>query len=56
MDDRIWISAEDHGRLMTINLLPCSEDIEVMRSYTILEIMTMISNYELSMERSYAFL
>ena len=28
----------DHGRRMTINLLPFYEDIEVMRSYTLLEI------------------
>jgi len=28
----------DHGRRMTINLFPFYEDIEVKRSYTILEI------------------
>jgi len=28
----------DHGRRMTINLLPFDDDIEVMRSYTIVEI------------------
>jgi hypothetical protein len=44
----------DHGRRMTTNLLPFYEDIEVMRSYTILEITTLISNYELFMERRYA--
>jgi hypothetical protein len=44
----------DHGRRMAINLLPYYEDIEVMQSYTILEIMTLISNYEVAMERRYA--
>jgi hypothetical protein len=44
----------DHGRRMTINPLPFYEDIEVMRSYTIFEITTLISNYEFSMERRYA--
>jgi len=43
MDDRRWMTGDgsqemDHGRRMTINLLPFYEDIEVMRSYTILEI------------------
>jgi hypothetical protein len=28
----------NHGRRMTINLLPIHEDIEVIRSYTLLEI------------------
>jgi hypothetical protein len=35
----------DHGRRMTINLLPFHEDIEVMRSFTLLEITTLISIY-----------
>jgi hypothetical protein len=39
---------------MTINPLPIYEDIVIMRSYTILEITTSISNYEVSMERRYA--
>jgi len=39
---------------MTINLLHFYEDIQAMRSYTILEITTLNSNYELSMERRYA--
>jgi len=43
MDDRRWMTGYgsqemDHGRRMTINLLPFYEDIEVMRSYTIFEI------------------
>jgi len=59
MDDRRWMTGYgsqemDHGRRMAINLLPFYEDIEVMRSYTILEITTLISNYEFSMERRYA--
>jgi len=33
---------------MTINLLPFNEDIEVMRSYTLLEI-TLISSYGVTM-------
>jgi len=36
----------DHGRRMTMNLLPVYEDIQAMRSYTILEITTLNSNYE----------
>src|SRR5882757_5693373 len=35
----------DHGRRMPINLLPFYEDIEVMRSFTLLEITTLISYY-----------
>jgi hypothetical protein len=38
---------------MTINLLPFYEDIQAMRSYTILEIPTLNLNYEVSMERRY---
>jgi len=43
MDDRRWMTRDgsqemDHGRRMTINLLPFHEDIEVIRSYTLLEI------------------
>jgi hypothetical protein len=50
MDDRRRMTGEgsqemDHGRRMTINLLPFHEDIEVIRSYTLLEITTLISNY-----------
>jgi len=44
----------EHGRRMTINHLPFYEDIEVMRRYTILEITTLISNYEVTIERRYA--
>jgi hypothetical protein len=59
VDDRRWMTRDgsremDHRRRMTINLLPFYEDTEVMRSYTILEITTLISNYEFSMERRYA--
>jgi hypothetical protein len=43
----------EHGRQMTINLLPLYEDIEVMRRYTILEITTLISNYAVTIERRY---
>jgi hypothetical protein len=39
---------------MTINLLHFYEDIAVMRSYTILEITTLISSYEVTIERRYA--
>jgi hypothetical protein len=43
MDNRMWVTGDgsqemDHGRRMTINLLPFHEDIEVIRSYTLLEI------------------
>ena len=44
----------DHGRRMTINLLLFYEDVQAMPSYTILEIMTLKSNYKVSMERRYA--
>jgi len=44
----------DHGRRMTINLLPFYEDIAVIRSYTILEITTLISSYEITIEHRYA--
>ena len=51
VDDRRRMTGDgsqemDHGGRMTINLLPFYEDIAVMRSYTILEITTLISNYE----------
>jgi len=51
MDDRRWMTGDgsqemDHGRRLTFNPLPIYEDIEVMRSYTILEITTLISNYK----------
>jgi hypothetical protein len=50
VDDRRYMTGDgsremDHGRRMTINLLPLHEDIEVMRSFTFLEIMTLISIY-----------
>jgi hypothetical protein len=43
VDDRRWMTGDgpkemDHGRRMAINPLPLSEDIAVMRSYTIVEI------------------
>jgi len=43
VDDRRWMTGDrsqemEHGRRMTINLLPFYEDIAVMRSYTIVEI------------------
>ena len=58
MDDWRWMKGDrsqemDHVRRMTINLLPFYEDIEVMRSYTILEITTSISDYEVTIERRY---
>jgi hypothetical protein len=48
---RRWMTGDgsqemDHGRRMTMNLLPFYEDIQAMRSYTILEITTLNSNYE----------
>jgi len=39
---------------MATNPVPFYEDIEVMRSYTILEITTLISNYEVTLELRYA--
>jgi len=50
MDDRKWMTRGgwqemDHERRMTINLIPFHEDIEVMRSFTLLEITTLISTY-----------
>ena len=44
----------DHGRRMTINLLPSHEDIEVMRSYTILEITHFDFKLRSAIERRYA--
>ena len=44
----------DDGRRMAINPLPCYEDIEVMRSYTILEITTLISSYEVTIKHGFA--
>ena len=44
----------DHGRWMTINHLPFNNDFKVKRSYTMLEIKTLISNYKVSQERRYA--
>jgi len=35
----------NHGRRITMNLLPFREDIEVIRSFTLLEIPTLRSNY-----------
>jgi hypothetical protein len=46
----------DHGRRMTLNLLLLYEDIAVMRIYAMLEIITLISNYEFSTESRYACL
>jgi hypothetical protein len=59
VDDRRWMTGDGsqqmkHGRRMTINLLPFYEDIQAIRSYTILEITTLNSNYEVSMEHRYA--
>jgi hypothetical protein len=59
MDDRRWMRGDesqemDHGRRMTINPHPFYDDIEVMQSYTILKITTLISNYEVSKEHRYA--
>ena len=65
MDDRIWMDDHrwmtgdgsqemDHWRRMATNPVPFDEDIEVMRSYTILEITTLFSNYEVTLERRYA--
>jgi hypothetical protein len=56
---RRWMTGDgsqemDHGRRMTMNLLPFYEDSQAMRSYTILEITTLNSNYEVSMQRRYA--
>jgi len=56
---RRWMTGDgspemDHGRQMAINPLPFYEDIEVMRSHTILEITTLISSYEVPIERRYA--
>jgi len=43
MDDMRWMTGDgsqemDHERRMTVNLLPFHEDIEAIRSYTLLEI------------------
>jgi hypothetical protein len=43
MHDRRWMTGDesqemDRGRRMIVNLLPCYEENEVMRSYTIVEI------------------
>jgi len=59
MDDQRWMTGDgsqemDHWRRMATNPVPFYEDIEVMRSYTILEITTLISNYEVTLERRYA--
>jgi hypothetical protein len=54
MVNRRWLTG-DRSRETDNNQSPSVyEDIEVMRSYTILEITTLISNYEVSMERRYA--
>jgi len=58
MDDRRWMTGDgsqemDHWRRMATNPVPFYEDIEVMRSYTILEVTTLISSYEVSMESRY---
>ena len=50
MDDRRWRTGGgwqemNHGRRITMNLLPFREDIEVIRSFTLLEIPTLRSNY-----------
>jgi len=42
VDDSRWMTADgsremDHGRRMTINILPLHEDIEVIRGYTLVE-------------------
>jgi hypothetical protein len=44
----------EHGRRMTINLLPFYKVIEVMRRHTILKITTLISKHEVTIERGYA--
>jgi hypothetical protein len=44
----------DHRRWMTINLLPFHEDIEVIRSYTLLEITYYDFMIEVTIERRYA--
>jgi hypothetical protein len=61
MDDRRLMTGYgsqemNHGRQMAINLHPFCEDIEVMQSDTILEIKTLISNYQFSLGRRYAFI
>lgn len=43
----------DRMRGMTIIPVPLHEDIVVVQSYTILEITTLISDKEVSMERRY---
>jgi hypothetical protein len=59
MDDRRWMTGDgsqemDHGRRMTINLLPFYEDIVVMRVIPFSKSLTLISSYEVTIERRYA--
>jgi len=54
VNNRRWIPGDGSRKRMTINPLPFYEDIVVIRRYTILEITSLISNYEVSTERRYA--